>query len=138
MFQQRTCSSSMGMGGSCGIACMLCQPAMTPGPMMPPSTAPALAPPRTLCSGSGLLPGSLATMRRRYAFHLELLPAVLCLRNLCVVLMRQQRFDMLAMIIEDIVQVSLLCSANEEIQGEVTLEAEEQWDLCRRATWAER
>lgn len=29
-------------------------------------------------------------------------------------------------------------SADEEIQGEVSLEAEEQWDLCRRATWAER
>ena len=31
-----------------------------------------------------------------------------------------------------------LCSANEESQGEVSLEAEEQWDLCRRASWAER
>ncbi len=34
--------------------------------------------------------------------------------------------------------MSPMCSANEEIQGEVMLEAEEQWDLCRRATWAER
>ena len=103
MFQQRTCSSSMGMGACCGIACTLCQSALKLGLMMPLSMAPALAPPRTLCSGSGLLPCSLATMRRRYAFHLGLLPAVLCLRNLCVVLTRQQKLDMLAMIIEDIV-----------------------------------
>ena len=33
---------------------------------------------------------------------------------------------------------SVLCSMNEESQGEVSLEAEEQWDLCRRASWAER
>ncbi len=32
----------------------------------------------------------------------------------------------------------MLCSTNEESQGEVSLEAEEQWDLCRRASWAER
>ncbi len=32
----------------------------------------------------------------------------------------------------------VLCSVNEESQGEVSLEAEEQWDLCRRASWAER
>ncbi len=29
-------------------------------------------------------------------------------------------------------------SASEEAQGEVILEAEEQWDLCRRNSWAER
>ena len=42
----------MGMGACCGIAYMLCQPALKPGPMMPLSMAPALAPPQTLCSGS--------------------------------------------------------------------------------------
>lgn len=63
MFQQSTSLSSMEMGACCGIACMLCQPALKPGLMRPSSTVPALAPPQTLCSGSKLLPCSIAAMR---------------------------------------------------------------------------
>ena len=31
-----------------------------------------------------------------------------------------------------------MCSSAEDGLGEVAVDAEEQWDLCRRTMWAER
>ena len=74
----------MGMGACCGIGCMLCQPATRLGLMMPLSMAPALAPPQTLCSGSGLLLLCILMVASKILF-----------KKIMRILMRQQTLGML-------------------------------------------